>query len=239
MRPRLLDLFCGAGGCTKGYQEAGFYVVGVDHEPQPNYCGSEVLIMDALEALERLCDGALSGEALSGAGYQVGEGWRLSNFSAIHASPPCQASSSLRNLHPDRDYPELIPPTRELLELSGLPYVIENVPGAALIDPVVLEGQMFEGLKTNRPRWFETDWPLEVPFLRHPLGVPHAPLGVKPEEGEWMHVVGHVNVPEAREAMGIDWMGQKEIAQAIPPAYTHFIGAQLLAHIATEQKAAA
>ncbi len=219
MKPRLLDLFCGAGGCTKGYQEAGFYVVGVDIEPQPNYCGDEFHQDDALFRLRHDLR------------------WHKSNdfrsFDAIHASPPCQASTSLRSLHPDREHPELIPETRELLSATGLSYVIENVPGAALRDPVLLEGQMFQGLRTRRPRYFETNWPLEVPFFREPCSTPHAPLGVKPKHYEWMHVVGHVNLPEAREAMGIDWMGQKEIAQAIPPAYTRFIGEQLLEHVQT------
>lgn len=223
MKPVLLDLFSGAGGCARGYQEAGFYVVGVDVKPQPRYVGDEFVQADALDVLGLLV-GGLNGNVR-------GSAWTLDDFDAIHASPPCQASTSLRSLHLERDYPELIPPTRELLEQTGRPYVIENVPGAALHHPQLLEGTMFEGLKTNRPRYFETNWPFEAPFFRYAVSAPVAPLGIKPKAGEWMHVVGHVNVPEAQEAMGIDWMGQKEIAQAIPPAYTKFIGEQLLDHI--------
>jgi DNA (cytosine-5)-methyltransferase 1 len=228
VKPRLLDLFCGAGGCTKGYQEAGFYVVGVDIEPQPNYCGDEFVQADAIEWMLGLLDGP-----------RPHQWYTLGDYAAIHASPPCQASSSLRTLHPKRDYPELIPLARELLIASGLPYVIENVPGAALLDPVLLEGQMFENLRTRRRRYFETNWPLQTPFLRHPCPAPHAPLGVKPKAHEWMHVSGHVNLPEAREAMGIDWMNQREIAQAIPPAYTKFIGEALISHLAAESRQAA
>lgn len=212
-KPRILDLFCGAGGAAVGYHRAGFEVVGVDHVEQPNY-PFDFWLEDAM---------AMVPEELA------------SDFDAIHASPPCQAFTKARTLQ-GREHLDLIGPIRELLIETGLPYVIENVIGAPLIDPVLLEGQMFEGLRTQRRRLFETNWPLELPLLRHPLGAPHAPLGVKPKPHEWMHVVGHANLPEAREAMGIDWMSQREIAQAIPPAYTEFIGSYLLNHIHQEAK---
>src|SRR5215472_2155359 len=112
-RPRLLDLFCGAGGATKGYQRAGFHVTGVDIEPQPRYCGDEFIQADALEVLADL-------EFLAG-------------FDVIHASPPCQAYSRTQRFHNVRhDHPDLLPPTRARLIASGLPYVIENVEGAPL-----------------------------------------------------------------------------------------------------------
>lgn len=109
---RLLDLFCGAGGCTRGYQEAGFEVVGVDLHPQPNYVGEGFVQGDALEALRCLIDGG-----------EVGC-HDLEEYDAIHASPPCQNSSTLKARWQDREHPELIPQTRDLLLRSGLPYVM-------------------------------------------------------------------------------------------------------------------
>src|SRR5690348_13600467 len=148
-RPKLLDLFCGAGGAAMGYHRAGFDVVGVDIKPQPRY-PFEFHQGDALDPTYR---------------DPWFEPWWIDTFNAIHASPPCQAYTKARKLQ-GKEHPDLIGPTRELLKATGLPYVIENVPGAPLVDPVVLEGQMFEGLATQRARWFETNWPLEVPFLR-------------------------------------------------------------------------
>lgn len=210
-KPRLLDLFCGAGGAAMGYHRAGFEVVGVDMAPQKNY-PFEWWLSDALEWLRD--------------GYAEG-------FDAIHASPPCQAHTKARKLQ-GNDHPDLIAATREALRSTGLPYVIENVPGAPLIDPVVLEGQMFEGLRTIRPRLFETNWPLDVPFLR-PSRPKQNKMGRPPKADEYMQIVGHFSdVPAGRVAMGIDWMTQGELAQAIPPAYTELIGSQLLAHLREE-----
>lgn len=218
VRPRLLDIFCGAGGCSVGYARAGFEVVGVDIQPQPNY-PFDLVRDDALFILTRLLEGRV-----------IGGGYVLGNFDAIHASPPCQAFTKARKLQ-GNDHPDLVAASRELLQQTGLPYVIENVKGAPLIDPVVLEGQMFEGLNVHRPRLFETNWPLEVPAL-----IPPPPrqtkMGRPPRDGEAIQVVGHFSdVPAGRRAMGIGWMTQGELAQAIPPAYTEFIGKQLLAHL--------
>lgn len=212
MRPRLLDLFCGAGGAGMGYHRAGFEVVGVDIAPQPHYpfefVQADALVYVKCELLDLKPD-----------------------FVAVHASPPCQAFSKAQRIR-GNDHPDLVGPARELLELTGLPYVIENVPGAPLRDPVVLEGQMFEGLRTQRARWFETNWLLDVPFLRSPLGAPLVKMGRPVRDGEWMHVVGNFHGAEAgREAMGIDWMSRDELAEAIPPAYTELVGRQLLRHI--------
>ncbi len=210
LRPRLLDLFCGAGGAATGYHRAGFDVVGIDNRPQPNY-PFEFVQSDALEFLAS----------------DLG----ADGFDAIHASPPCQAFTKARKLQ-GNDHLDLIGPARELLEETGLPWVIENVPGSPLRNPVVLEGQMFEGLRTQRKRWFETNWPLEVPFLRPPRPAPQAKMGRPARDGEWLQVVGHFSgVPAGREAMGIDWMTQGELAHAIPPAYTELIGHQLLQHL--------
>jgi DNA (cytosine-5)-methyltransferase 1 len=221
-RPRLLDLFCGAGGAAMGYVRAGFEVVGVDVAGQPRY-PFDFIKGDALWFLRT--------RGVTSPGH-----WGGSGFDAIHASPPCQAYTKARKLQ-GNDHADLIEPVRELLEATGLPYVIENVKGAPLVDPVMLEGQMFDGLNVHRPRLFETNWHLEVPAL-----IPPPPrqtkMGRPPIEGEAMQVVGHFSdVPAGRKAMGIDWMMQGELAQAIPPAYTEFIGRQLLAQL--ESKVAA
>jgi DNA (cytosine-5)-methyltransferase 1 len=214
-KPRLLDLFCGAGGAAMGYARAGFEVVGVDIKLQPRY-PFMFIRADALKVFDP--DFWLLGG--------------IEDFDAIHASPPCQVYSMTSRLHKGAEYPDLVGPTRELLEALGFPYVIENVPGAPLINPVVLEGQMFEGLRTQRKRWFETNWPLDVPFLRSPRPAPNAKMGRKPLGHEWFQVVGNTgDANGARKAMGIDWMTRDELAQAIPPAYTEFIGHQLMQHI--------
>lgn len=204
MTPRILDLFCGAGGCGMGYHRAGFDVVGVDIEPQPNY-PFQFHLGDALEFVKAH-------------GHE---------FDAIHASPPCQAYSETQKLQ-GNDHPELIEPTREALQALGLPWVIENVPGSPLINPVELCGGMF-GLRTYRHRLFETSFPVTAP--NHPAHkARQTKMGRKPKDGEFIHVVGNFSgVKYAREAMGIDWMNRDEMAQAIPPAYTTFIGWQLRA----------
>lgn len=224
-KPRLLDLFCGAGGAGMGYHRAGFEVVGVDIRPMPRY-PFEFHQADALEYL-----------AEHGA-----------EFDAIHASPPCQAFSDLRHMPNAKEHPNLIDPTRQLLLKTGKPYVIENVEGAPLNDPIILCGTMF-GLATVsgnaelwRHRQFETNWPLLlVPPCAH--RVKPKVIGVYGGHGRdrrrVITVVGHTGgsskrdgtqqftVEQRREAMGIDWMTGAELSQAIPPAYTEFIGRQL------------
>jgi DNA (cytosine-5)-methyltransferase 1 len=214
-KPRLLDLYCGAGGCTKGYQRAGFYVVGVDIKPQPHYCGDEFIQGDALAFLRY-------------------DHYSTRSFDAFHASPPCQAHSfvSMFN-HVKGKHPQLIEPTRTLLVQTGKPYVIENVTGAPLRSPVVLCGAMF-GLKVYRHRGFECSFFMMRPD--HPKHVAKCtPLKkrAKYQDGEFLTVTGHFGYPleRVKEAMGIDWMGRDEIPQAIPPAYTEFIGQQLMEHL--------
>jgi DNA (cytosine-5)-methyltransferase 1 len=204
-QPVLLDTFCKAGGCTRGYQLAGYYVVGVDIEAQPNYCGDEFIQADALDYLATA---------------------DLSRYAAIHASPPCQKYSKARNLQ-GNEHPDLIAPVRELLRASGKPYVIENVQGAPLLNPITLVGSMF-GLRTMRPRLFECSF--DVPFvLAPPAAAKHAKMGRPPQPGEYVHVVGHMSdVAYCREAIGIGWMTQKELAQAIPPTYCKWIGERLM-----------
>lgn len=212
VRPRLLDLFCCAGGAGMGYALAGFDVVGVDINPQPNY-PFEFWQGDALEFVREH-------------GHE---------FDAIHASPPCQAYSETRKIR-SNDHPELIPPTRAALHRLGLLWVIENVPGSPLIDPVELCGAMF-GLRTYRHRLFETNFPVTVP--PHPAhDAPQAKMGRPPKDGDFIHVVGNFSgVEYAKAAMGIDWMNRNEMAQAIPPAYTEYLGWQLRAALMLTQAA--
>jgi DNA (cytosine-5)-methyltransferase 1 len=205
---RLLDLFCKAGGAGMGYYRAGFEVVGVDIEPQPHY-PFEFFQADALMV-------------------------PIIGFDAVHASPPCQRDSDCQRIR-DRDHPDLIGPTRELLKATGLPYVIENVKGAVpkLRDPVMLCGTMF-GLEMYRHRYFETNWPLTVPL--HPQHVaPQVKMGRAPKPGEFIQAVGNFSgVQRAREVMGMPWANRDGLREAVPPAYTEFVGRALLAEVALE-----
>ena len=199
--PRLLDLFCSAGGAAMGYSRAGFEVVGVDINPQPHY-PFEFHQADALT-------------------------YPLDGFDVIHASPPCQAYSVTNNIWKRADtYPDLVEPTRGRLESSGRPWVIENVPGAPLNDPIVLCGEMFQ-LRVIRHRLFETRDLLLAPL--HMKHTARAAYGRIPKDGEHYTISGHFgDLPGAQKAMGIDWMTREELAQAIPPAYTEWIGRQLM-----------
>jgi DNA (cytosine-5)-methyltransferase 1 len=226
-RPVFLDLFCKAGGATKGYQRAGFYVVGVDVEPQPNYCGDRFIQADALTVLRAL---VLFGEF---------EGIKLADIAAIHASPPCQSSSALRHLWKDREHPELIPSTRELLEQLDVPYVIENVVGAKLIEPFTLCGSMFgnqaNGRQLRRHRLFEASFPVMVPTCQHR----GQPVGVYGHGGGGSMTRGYRGTKaEYQEAMEMPWATKAEIAQAIPPSYTEFIGAYLMQAVERDRVAA-
>lgn len=221
-RPVLLDLFCKAGGMTKGYQRAGFYVVGVDIEPQPNYCGNDFVQADAIEYLRELRE----------------EGWGWA-FDAIHASPPCQSFTAYRRKgHGVGDgYPDLIAPVRELLIEMGLPYVIENVPKAPLRNPVQLCGSSF-GLDVRRHRLFESNVPLLAPPCDHGWQTPRfAPATNRTNLRRTVEVgVWRIPLDVQQRAMGIDWMTLPELSEAIPPAYAEHIGAQLMAaHLGERQ----
>jgi DNA (cytosine-5)-methyltransferase 1 len=214
VRPRLLDLFCGAGGAAMGYHRAGFDVVGVDNRPQPRY-PFEFVQDDALEYLDHV--------------HPVAGMAAAPRFDAIHASPPCQAYSVLRRANPGAEYPDLVAPTRELLEQTGLPWVIENVTAAPSRSGVVLCGSMF-GLPIWRHRTFESSHLLLTPaFCDHQ---PDAITVTGHSPQQWL---GGSRKTVSREryeaAMGIDWMTTAELVQAIPPAYTELIGQQLLAHL--------
>jgi DNA (cytosine-5)-methyltransferase 1 len=221
-RPLLLDLFCGAGGAGEGYRRAGFDVVGVDLKFQKNY-PFEFIEADALAYLRTLMDFGVGGRG----------------FDAVHASPPCQAytQSALSQRNAGKVYPDLLAPTRDLLEELGLPWVIENVPGAPMRADITICGCRV-GLALRRQRLFETSW------REQDVTPPHR------HTGPVVSVVGHgtpswvraqlgynPTIADYRAAMGIDWMNRNELSQAIPPAYTELVGARLLAHL--EQRAVA
>ena len=213
---RLLDLFCCAGGAAVGYAEAGFEIVGVDINPQRRY-PFEFIQADALQLDPDF----------------------LSSFDAIHASPPCQSYSDLAKRNGNgHQWPRLVEPVREMLIASGRPYVIENVEGAPLLNPIVLCGTMFPGLRVLRHRLFETNFPVKVPpHGKHPkvhtFDKRKSHYGKTNEWTDFVQVTGGGNctIAAARDAMGIEWMSKLEINEAIPPAYTCFIGKQLIAHL--------
>lgn len=211
-RPRLLDLFSGAGGAARGYQLAGFHVTGVDHKPQPRYAGDVFIQADALNYVAQH-------------GHEYG---------AIHASPPCQAYSATHNRHKHIEYPDLLGATRTLLERSGRPWVIENVIGAPIHSGIYLCGVMF-GLRVYRHRWFETPFMLMQPHHgTHPVAIAggyQKERKARWESGGFLTITGDPG-RWTGVAMGIDWMTGNELSQAIPPAYTRFIGTQLLAALA-------
>lgn len=219
---RLLDLFCGGGGCSVGYASAGFDVVGVDLHPQPNY-PFEFVQADALDFMH----------GMIGSG-----GLERLGFDAIHASPPCQAFTTARVIHGVGDHADLLTPTRALLEQTGLTWVIENVPGAPMRKDLVLCGSMFglgsgkQGLQ--RHRWFEFSDSLIAPALVSPCNHRRQTVSVFGHGGH-----NYNGIETWREAMGIDWMTRDELAQAIPPDFTTFIGAALMAHLRTRTEAAA
>ncbi len=213
---RALDLFCCAGGASMGLHRAGFEVVGVDIADQPHY-PFEFHKADALE-------------------------YPLDGFDFIWASPPCQAYTKAQRLQ-KREHPDLIAPMRRRLEQGfGKPYVIENVPGAPLnpFRSVMLCGSMFPSLKVYRHRFFETNFGHDRLHRHHPAhDAPQVKMGRPVRQGDFIQVVGNFSgVAYAREAMGIDWMTRDELREAIPPAYSEFIGRAAIAHIEAERLAA-
>lgn len=199
---RLLDLYCGAGGAAMGYHRAGFTeIVGVDVHPQPHYPFTFV-----------------QGDALQ---YVMEHG---REFDAIHASPPCQFYSVTRVLH-EGEYPDLLDMTREWLTDTNRPYVIENVVGAPFHSYIQLCGSTF-GLGVRRHRRFESNVMMfGLPCIHE---IQPLPLDVTGTGGPGGRHRKPRNLDEARDAMGIDWMTRAELAEAVPPAYTEFIGGHLL-----------
>lgn len=207
---RLLDLFCGAGGAAMGYARAGFQVVGIDISPQPLYPFSFIQA-DAMGFMDVV---------------------DVNAFDIIHASPPCQAFGSCQNMPwvAARNHTDLLTPMRGLLLATSKPFIIENVPGAPLRRDLMLCGTMF-GLKVFRHRYFEI-------YPRQLILTPPCQHDGTVRDGEYHCVVGDGSVGERKglsvfpystkaqcaKAMGIDWMTRKAMTQAIPPAYTEYIG---------------
>jgi DNA (cytosine-5)-methyltransferase 1 len=218
-KPKFLDLFCCQGGTTRGYQLAGFCVTGVDITPQPRYIGEGFHQADAVEFVRR------------------NTRWAMRTFAATGGSPPCQRYSKTQRIQ-GREHPDLIADTREVLDATGLPYVIENVEDAReeLKTPILLCGSMF-GLHTYRHRLFETGGGFRFiapPHHRHPVSA--VKMGRPLVDGDWYHAVGNFsNVPYVRRDMGMGWASREGIREAVPPAYTALIGRQLMRHILWER----
>jgi len=201
---RALDLFCGAGGASQGLADAGFEVVGVDLEPQPGY-PFQFVQANAL-------------------------GYPLEGFDLIWASPPWQRFTAYRR-RPNhvRARANLIPKIRRRLAAAGVPYVIENVPGAPLKNPATLCGSAF-GLDVRRHRCFETSFPVDEPGCSHHRQKPRFPPATNRTNLRSTVEVGVWRIPleTQQRAMGIDWMSREELSQAIPPAYSRYIAGQCI-----------
>jgi len=207
-KPKCLDLFCCAGGAGMGYKQAGFDVTGIDIEPQPKY-PFKFIQADAIE-------------------YLI-QHWKEYDF--IHASPPCQGYSHLTPKEHKDKHEKLIDILRAELIKTGKPYVIENVAGAKseLINPTMLCGSMFN-LRTQRHRFFETSFSLASPSECDHSQIPLLVTTASKASREKRFALGMQpkSVKNAPLAYGIDWMDFKGLKEAIPPAYTRYIGEQWL-----------
>jgi len=220
-RPRLLDLFCGQGGAAAGYARAGFDIVGVDARPMPRYPFAFV-----------------QADAMT---------YPLDGFAAVHASPPCQDHSETQVLGGGHGTGWMLGATLERLRGSGIPWVVENVDGAALArqddlfgaNGLELCGCMFPALRglLYENRLFETSFPVPQPaHVKHLW--PQTKMGRPPKPGECMQVTGHfTDAGEGRRRMGADWMTRDGLSQAIPPAYTEYLGGFLMENLAARRAA--
>ena len=205
---KLLDLFCGAGGAAMGYHQAGFdEIVGIDNKPQPNY-PFRFIQMDVFN-------------------FYTGP-WNQWNL--VHASPPCQPFTCLKSVFDSTKYQNLIEQTRQYLRAIDAPYVMENVVGAPLRRDLILCAASF-GLRSYRHRIFECSFPVKQPD--HPPHIVRVNRRKTNRRAHWnaggfVTVIGDIGRYVGPEAMGIDWMSGHELSQAIPPAYTKYIGQQFL-----------
>lgn len=218
---RVLDLFCGAGGASMGYHRAwpDAEIIGVDIKPQPNYPFTFVQ-RDALELL-----------AVAPWSLAIG-------FDFVHASPPCQSFTAYRRKNPAKigaSYPDLIDVVRGPLLGSGIPYVIENVVGAPLVNPVMLCGSSFN-LDVRRHRLFEASFPIIPASCNHAWQTPRFPPATNRTNLRSTVEVGVWRIPldVQRRAMGIDWMSLRELSEAVPPSYTEHVGRSLTKHLARQ-----
>lgn len=242
---RVLDVCCCEGGASAGYERAGFTPYGVDlfvdytqkRYPYPSVKG------DALTVLQRL----LAGEAVE---FNNGERLTLADFDMIHASPPCQRHTAGTRAVNRSNYPDLIGPVRTLLKATGLPYVIENVPGAPLESPLILCGTMFQlcaqdddgtPLELWRHRLFESNVMLRAPECEHGWHseqVAGVYGGARRDKSEARNVRHGGYVPAskavAEQLLGIDWMTWKGLHQSLPPVYTEYVGSQIAAYLNEE-----
>lgn len=241
-RSRILDLFSCAGGAGYGYHLAGFDVYAVDIDPQPRnpfpfYQG------DAVRALEILVAGGVI-QFTHKDGFI--EFLCLADFDAVHASPPCQAFSAMKHMPDAKEHPELIEPTRDLLELIDIPWAIENVVGAPLEDATILCGTMFglgaAGFSLQRHRQFETSFDMEAPgkcdHSAPTIGIYGGHVRCRSTKF-WRNTgadfPGYDKRALAVEAMGgTDWMTMNQMSEAIPPAYAQYVGRHMMEEIATK-----
>lgn len=230
-RPVIFDGFCCEGGIAEGFWQAGFNIVGVDKDPQPRYPFQFI----QADVLDLLADPRF-----------------MAQFVAAHTSPPCQAHSDLQK-QSKLDYPDLIAPTRALLQALDLPYTIENVEGAPLIDPVTICGAGVPGVRVIRHRRFESNWPLagvDCPRdaegrVAHPLVFTYDKrkdhYGKLDQNSSYVQVTGGGNctVANKRAAMGMPWASAHGCNEAVPPAYGKIIGDQLMRYLNARARMAA
>ena len=208
---KALDLFCGAGGATKGLQRAGFHVTGIDLKRQPRYCGDAFIQADALNPPVD-----------------------IRQFDFVWASPPCQRYTALKSVFDSSKYEDLVEPVRLMLTKSGVQFVMENVVGAPLRVDLMLCAAAF-GLRSYRHRIFEANFFLcgmEHPKHKTPVNRRKKNRREHWDAGGFVTVVGDIGSYVGPEAMGIDWMTGNELSQAIPPVYSEYIAHQFLAQVA-------